>query len=321
MSLIFNTSNFIQQPDPNEKKIKQYVFYYHPLVQKININNPKKIVVHCWGGGGGGGGAEANAAKRGPNSGSGGGGSFTILDFPFYPEKDQLSIEVQIGKGGSGGYFKQTNYIQSENGGDTVVKFIDIKGRIYKEFVSYGGAGGQGNGILNDILKKGGNGGTNTKYNGVLMNANYVADSELTFPKGGRGDQNYGDHCQMNYLSVSGSGGGANFSIYDNNDGGSFILNAGGKGGQTGDFRYNVKAKTAGGGGSTYYGKGGDGGFYLINSSNQFVLGDNAGKSGDKNSGSGGGGSIAFLPSTSTQSIRVSGGDGANGMAVIEVYY
>jgi hypothetical protein len=324
MSLIFNDSNFIQNVQ-EEGKIKQYIFYYEPIIQKIKIENAVKIVVHCWGGGGGGGGSRIQGTDI--VSGSGGGGAFTILDFPFYPFKEYFDIEVQVGKGGEGGYS------QAENGGDTIVRIKDRNGRIQKEFVSYGGEGGKGNSTQ---FVKGGDGGMNLK-NGVifseasgtsgssgtsgpsgapyyktissLMGANYVSDSILTFPKGGKEEQPYGDHCQMSYLSVSGSGGGANFGATGfSNHGGSFILQQGGLGAET---------KRAGGGGSTYYGRGGDGGIlYEGTGATSLFLG----KNGEINSGAGGGGSISKY-NLDQVSALAKGGNGANGLAIIEVYY
>ncbi len=317
MSLIFNDSNFLNSIQ-EEAKIKQHVFYYQPSIQNLIIKDAIKIVVHCWGGGGGGGGALSNSVRT-KCSGAGGGGSFTILDFPFYPNKDYLEVEVQVGKGGSGGYCNTFNYFEAENGGDTIVKFKDRKGRIFKEFVSYGGKKGEGNGLVSNPdsfeIKKGGDGGMNTTQSSyALMGANYVRDSELSYPNGGDQFQNYGDHCQMNYLSVSGSGGGANyFSLIHNNDGGSFVLQPSGKGGLTGSNKI-----VAGGGGSTYYGKGGDGGEEFMGGSSirNFI-----GKNGEINSGAGGGGSVSKYFTNETTSASVRGGDGANGMAVIEVYY
>ena len=309
MSLIFNDSNFVQNVQ-EEGKIKQYVFYYSENIQKFTIENAVKIVVHCWGGGGGGGGSTVQNTFV--VSGAGGGGSFTILDFPFYPFKDYYEIEVIVGKGGKGGYFSNNNYIDAENGGDTIVRFLDRNKRIQKEFVSYGGKGGKGNAVN---FVQGGDGGMNTLTpNNPLMGANYVGDSVLRGPLGGNEDQPYGDHCQMNYLSVSGSGGGSNKGITGySNDGGSFIMNAGGIG--------NENGTRAGGGGSTYYGKGGDGGV-LYNGTGQQNF---KGQDGEPNSGAGGGGSISkILNSSSAQSLitsNVSGGNGANGLAVIEVYY
>ena len=323
MSLIFNDSNFIQDVK-QEAKIQQYVFYYQPNIQKVIIKNAIKIVVHCWGGGGGGGGS--NKINNGIIvSGAGGGSAFTILDFPFYPFKDVFEIQVQVGKGGDGGKFIKGSYIEAEDGGNTIVKFLDNNQRIQKEFVSYGGGGGKGNSVQ---LVNGGNGGMNTIYYSIsrtggtgegtgpetggrnykpLMGANYIGDSIFNFPRGGTELQVYGDHCQMNYLSVSGSGGGANHAVEDYlNHGGSFILNKGGQGGtSTGtDVR-------GGGGGSSYYGKGGDGGSLSMTR----VLA--RGQDGEPNSGAGGGGSISFY----TDSNFLEGGRGANGLAVIEVYY
>jgi hypothetical protein len=305
MSLIFTSSNFITTLQ-QEASVKQYVYTYNANVQRLKIENARKIVIHLWGGGGGGGGSNSiNTTVI--SAGAGGGGAFTILDFPYYPTRRDIFVEVIVGKGGNGGsYISNGNYVEAQNGGDTIVYFKDEKGRVLKEFISYGGKGGQGNGNKTDTsLKRGGAGGSNTlepEY--ILMGASYEQGAEQRFPQGGNDIQSYGDHCQMNYLSVSGSGGGANFPTYGENHGGSFILNKGGLGGATG-------ANVAGGGGSTYYGRGGAGG-----TSNSPIGGD-----GELNSGAGGGGSISIFTGNNTlTSRRLIGGNGANGMAVIEVY-
>jgi hypothetical protein len=309
MSLIFNSSNFISAiaAIEEETKVKQNVFYYSPSMQILNIKNAKKIVVHIWGGGGGGGGALYDNSSSG--AGAGGGGAFTILDYPYYPLKNELNAEIVVGKGGSGGFYTRVgtvnnSYVPAQNGGDTIVRLKDIKGKILKEFVSYGGKGGQGNVTLAQGFVNGGNGGTNSLYQGTtgdkgLMNAYYVGG----LPKGGSELQPYGDHCQMNYLSVSGSGGGANSTQYGPNHGGSFILNKGGMGGATGSV-------SGGGGGSTYYGKGGDGG-----KPNSFQ-----GKDGESNSGAGGGGAINIRNANGSNPRFMAGGNGAHGLVVLEVY-
>lgn len=299
MSLIFNSSNFISGIQ-EETKVKQNLFYYSRSIQNLNIKNAKKIVVHMWGGGGGGGGALYSAVNTGfTGAAAGGGGAFTILDYPYYPLKTELNAEIIVGKGGSGGFYINTTCVPAQNGGDTIVRLKDIKGKILKEFVSYGGKGGEGNVTMNQGFVNGGTGGSNSLYTTGLMNAMYVGGE----PKGGRQSQPYGDHCQMNYLSVSGSGGGANSSIYGPNHGGSFILNKGGMGGATG-------AVSGGGGGSTYYGKGGDGG-----KPNSFQ-----GKDGEPNSGAGGGGAINIRNATGTNPRYISGGNGAHGLVILEVY-
>jgi hypothetical protein len=307
MSLIFTSSNFISNIQ-EEASVKQHVFTYQPTVQKIKIENANKIVVHLWGGGGGGGGSHSITSGK-PNAGAGGGGSFTILDFPYYPTRKEIFVEVNVGKGGNGGYYNNSqNYIPADNGGDSIVYFKDGQGRILKEFISYGGKGGQGNADLssNGPTANGGNGGSNTLFEDyALMGAYYEQGVKQSFPQGGSEEQTYGDHCQMNYLSVSGSGGGSNFPVKGPNDGGSFILHKGGLGGATGTY-------VAGGGGSTYYGRGGTGG----------RQGAPRGGAGELNSGAGGGGSVSIFDINNTaNSRRLPGGNGANGMVVIEVYY
>jgi hypothetical protein len=305
MSLIFTSSNFITDVQ-DEAKVKQHVFTYTPNIQKITIKNANKIVVHLWGGGGGGGGS--HSVTNTPNAGAGGGGSFTILDFPYYPTRHEIFVEVLVGKGGNGGYYNDVfAYVPAEKGGDSIVYFKDGKGRILKEFISYGAEGGQGNANYWDIepTANGGTGGSNTLFEDyALMGAYYEQGTNQTFPKGGSPEQSYGDHCQMNYLSVSGSGGGSNFPVNGRNDGGSFILQKGGLGGDKGSY-------VAGGGGSTYYGRGGAGG----------RQGAPRGGDGELNSGAGGGGSMSIYDSSnSSNSRRLRGGNGANGMVILEVY-
>jgi hypothetical protein len=302
MSLIFTSSNFITSVNV-EASVKQHVCKYTQNEQKIKIENANKIVVHLWGGGGGGGGGRTNDPNK-KMFGAGGGGSFTILDFPYYPTRKEILVEVIVGKGGSGGFFTGTRYNEAQNGGNTIVYFKDMKGRILKEFISYGGNGGQGNGSITDSLKKGGDGGRNTLVQDyILMGAVYEQNALQSFPKGGNINRSTtGDHCQMNYLSVSGSGGGSNLTTEGPNHGGSFILNKGGMGGNKGE-------EVAGGGGSTYYGKGGNGG----------TITNPIGGDGEMDSGAGGGGSIAIC-TDSTKPISVRGGNGAHGMAIIEVY-
>jgi len=313
MSLIFTSSNFITNIK-EEAGVTQYVYTYSPIVQKQKIEKAKKIVVHMWGGGGGGGGACAvtqTLNKVVPSSGAGGGGSFTILDFPYYPTKKDIFIEVNVGKGGEGGYYLSNGrYVEAQDGGNSIVYFKDGKGRVLKEFISYGGKGGGGNGSSNNSLQRGGDGGRNTLYNGyILMGASYEQNGIHSHPKGGSSSQIYGDNCQMNYLSVSGSGGGgsANFGPDEMNHGGSFILNKGGEGGRYTDPTSNTYIGGGGGGGSTYYGKGGNGGG---NGGGNEVGGD-----GEANSGAGGGGAISV-----SVTARNKGGNGGNGMVVIEVY-
>lgn len=307
MSLIFTSSNFISNVQ-DEATVKQHVFTYSPSVQKLKIENANKIVVHLWGGGGGGGGSHSVTTGK-PNAGAGGGGSFTILDFPYYPTRKEIFVEVIVGKGGNGGYYMNgSNYINAENGGNSIVYFKDGRGRILKEFISYGGKGGQGNGDWSTIgpTANGGNGGSNTLFEDyALMGAYYEQGTNQTFPQGGSSEQSYGDHCQMNYLSVSGSGGGANFPVDGPNHGGSFILQKGGLGGATG-------AHVAGGGGSTYYGRGGTGG----------RQGAHVGGNGELNSGAGGGGSISIYNQNNPSNTYrwIPGGNGANGMVILEVY-
>lgn len=305
MSLIFTSSNFITSVQ-EEATVKQHVYDYTGRVERRKIENANKIVVHIWGGGGGGGGSHSVSSGV-INAGAGGGGSFTILDFPYYPTRKEIFIEVSVGKGGNGGYFNGTTYIEAENGGNSIVYFKDQVGRVLKEFISYGGKGGQGNGDWSSEgpTKNGGDGGSNTLYEDyALMGAYYEQGTNQTFPKGGNVEQSYGDHCYMNYLSVSGSGGGANFPIHDTNHGGSFILQKGGEGGAIGTY-------VAGGGGSTYYGRGGQGG----------RAGNPIGGNGDLNSGAGGGGSMSIYdPNNIANSRRLRGGNGAHGMVIVEVY-
>ena len=306
MSLIFTSSNFLSNVQ-EEATVQQHVYTYTPSVQNLNIENANKIVVHLWGGGGGGGGSHS-ITNGTPNAGGGGGGSFTILDFPYYPTRKEIFVEVVVGKGGRGGYFNGPTYINAEDGGNTIVYFKDGRGRILKEFISYGGKGAEGNGDWSNVepTKKGGNGGSNTLFQDyALMGAYYEQGASQSFPQGGSSEQTYGDHCQMNYLSVSGSGGGANFPVKGPNDGGSFILQKGGAGGAMGEY-------VAGGGGSTYYGRGGAGG----------RLETPIGTDGELNSGAGGGGSVSIYSSTTTYPyFRLRGGNGANGMAILEVYH
>jgi hypothetical protein len=308
MSLIFTSSNYINNVQ-DEATVRQYVYGYSPNVQRLKIENANKIVVHLWGGGGGGGGAHS---PGGTYAGAGGGGSFTILDFPYYPTRKEIFVEVFVGKGGNGGYFINSTYFEAEDGGTTVVYFKDGRGRILKEFTSYGGKGGKGNGSVagnnNPVqIRKGGNGGSNTLVeNYALMGAYYEQNAIQKFPQGGSITQPYGDHCQMNYLSVSGSGGGANTPIEAPNHGGSFILQKGGLGGETG-------STVAGGGGSTYYGRGGTGG----------RQGSPVGGDGELNSGAGGGGSLSIYDINGDPGnySRLRGGKGADGLVVIEVYH
>jgi hypothetical protein len=311
MALLFDQTNFINTLT-EEKTIKQFVYYYTNSKQTLEVFKAKKLVFHLWGGGGGGGGADSNKNKV--NTGAGGGGSFTILDFPYYPTKHNLFIEIEVGKGGNGGKYNLSNYIEAENGGKTTVLVKDKSGRILKEFISFGGKAGQGNGYLDEKIKKGGDGGSNSiQEDYVLMGAVFEKNFQQSFPKGGNDQTGVynGDHCQMNYLSVSGSGGGANYSLLGNNDGGSFLLQPGGKG-YTGATGQNSNIITGGGGGSTYYGRGGDGGY-------KGTTINNKGKDGEPNSGAGGGGSYCLF-STIGSNRFISGGNGAHGMVVIEVY-
>jgi hypothetical protein len=259
MSLQFNPSNtnFISTLQ-DEADVNQYVFQASNTVQKLNLTNVNKIVVHCWGGGGGGG-----SSQSGP--GAGGGGSFTILDFPYYPVVQEINVEAEVGFGGTGGYYNtvttnytdvSSTYVPASNGQMTKLTLKNGSGRILKEFVSYGGIGGGGNvGYLN-IANGGGGGNNSTILNSTsaLMDAYWIRGNVNSLPAGGNAISSFGEHCQINYMNVTGSGGGASKNLGSSNDGGSFLLQEGGKGSNS-----NIEIVYGGGGGSTYYGRGGDG--------------------------------------------------------------
>lgn len=266
-------------------------------------------------GGGGGGGY---------GYGGGGGGSFTILDFPYYSLQDDVTIEIVVGKGGTKGAKVNGENIPAQRGGDTIVKIYQGKtNNLIKEFVCYGGEPGED---YFDVqwkedylyqIKKGGNGGMNTKTENALMNAVYPL---ANIPLGGDGEEyTSGADCRIYYLGISGSGGGSNRNTRPpaegapvsniKNNGGSFILYPGGMGApdyqQVTNGNYNI----GGGGGSTYFGKGGDGGSVAR-------LGQ--GLDGEENSGSGGGGGSIVKVNGNTHIGN--GGNGANGLVIIEQY-
>jgi hypothetical protein len=259
MSLQFNPSNtnFISTLQ-DEADVEQFVFQASNELQKITINNVNKMVVHCWGGGGGGG-----SSHNG--TGAGAGGSFTILDFPYYPVVEEVYVEAQVGFGGTGGHYIPTltnevitgaTYVPASNGQLTQLTFKTGDGRILKEFVSYGGYGGGGNVGMTGFAD-GGPGGFNSlvlNSSYALMDAYYIRGPVNSLPGGGNQIKPSGDHCQINYMNVTGSGGGASRNLGSNNDGGSFLLHEGGKGSSS-----DLYPIFGGGGGSTYYGKGGDG--------------------------------------------------------------
>lgn len=301
MTLHFQKSNYLE----NIEIESQHLFEYSPDVQIIKINNSNKITLHMWGGGGGG----------GYGYGGGGGSAFTILDFPYYPFKNDIRLEIKIGKGGTGGYKVSSTKYSAQKGGDTMVRIYEGEtDRILKEFVCYGGEPGEdyfdisNNYSFNYQFKKGGNGGMNTNKTKALMNAYYVNNS-LSKPLGGNSDDSNGNDTRIYYLSVSGAGGGANLANYNDrtnvtnvtNSGGSFILYPGGSGfinkeeeqhveyfsgiGVSYTRDYNI----GGGGASSYFGKGGNGGTF-VNNANGFNAESNSG------AGGGGGSIISRLP-------------------------
>ena len=260
MSLQFNTSNtnFVSTL-ADEADVNQYVIQASNSLQKFTITNVNKMVVHCWGGGGGGG-SSANGM------GAGGGGSFTVLDFPYYPTIQEIYVEAQVGFGGTGGHYNvvtnreqvTATYVPASDGQRTQLTLKTIDGRILKEFVCYGGLGGGGDASSNTLVN-GGGGGTNSLIlnpTTALMDAYWIRGNVNSLPTGGNLIKTIGDHCQINYMNVTGSGGGANNNYGSGNDGGSFLLNEGGKGA---DPTNKILPISGGGGGSTYYGKGGDG--------------------------------------------------------------
>lgn len=314
MSITFKDSNFLVDTK-DLVSVQQYVFNYQPGIQYLKLNNAEKIVLHCWGGGGGGG-----TSFNG--TGSGGGGSFTILDFPYYPIDTDVFIEVQVGKGGSGGFYTGTigsSYVPAQNGENTTVLYKNVAGRVLKEFISYGGKAGAGNQPFNSgngPLLAGGDPGGNSLVNNLgnpLMGAYFYKNNASQIPRGGgftgtagtgtAGTQLTGDHCQINYMNVTAGGGGANIPRGQRNDGGSFLLNKGGLGGNSLNFPVY-----GGGGGSTYYGKGGDGLTSLTNPN---------GTNGETDSGAGGGGAGMI---NSSNNFTKRGGNGGNGMVIIEYY-
>lgn len=309
MTLYFNNSNYIE----NVNVETQEFFEYNQNEQKMIIYNASKINIHMCGAGGGG----------GYGYGGGGGSGFTILDFPYYPFKNNIIIKVQVGKGGKGGYKMNMQSYPAEKGGETIVNICEGENNILKEFICYGGEPGEDyfdityNSSYVYQFKKGGNGGMNTKKNQALMNAYYVNQSTSTLgrPEGGNTNNTNGSDARIYYLGVSGAGGGANLGFYkrDNennkkisNNGGSFILNEGGKG-----YIYSATStdfNIGGGGGSSYFGKGGNGGTYITNAN-----GSNA----EANSGAGGGG--GSIINRGNNILIGNGGDGGDGGVIIEV--
>ena len=294
MTLQFQDSNYINNFNVNA----QHVFYHQNTIQKMKINNSNKIVFHLVGAGGGG----------GYGYGGGGGSGFTILDFPYFPNKNDVTLEIVVGKGGSGGNIVNNVNYPAQDGTDTIVKiFRGETNTLIKEFHAYGGKAGEDYWNLEwkeDYiydLKKGGNGGMNTKYKKVLMNVNYPNQNTNGVPLGGDDNNTSGLDCRIYYLAVSGAGGGSNKSTRPNsvskikNDGGSFILHKGGRGYEEGSTLYN----TGGGGGASYFGYGGS-----------------AGQDGEPDTGAGGGGG-SFVQNN--LQIR-KGGNGANGLVIIENY-
>lgn len=307
MSLYFQKSNYLENIDIES----QHLFEYSPEIQTIKINNSNKITVHMWGGGGGG----------GYGYGGGGGSSFTILDFPYYPFKNDIRLEMQIGKGGSGGYKVGATGYSAQKGGDTILRIFEGEtDRILKEFVCYGGEPGEDyfdvsyNNSFVYQFKRGGNGGMNTQKTKALMNAYYVNNSisSLSKPLGGNIDDSNGNDTRIYYLAVSGAGGGANLANYTNrtstteirNSGGSFLLYPGGSGFTNENLDYNI----GGGGASSYFGKGGNGGTF-VNNANGFDA--------ESNSGAGGGGGSIIKRNTTVLIGR--GGNGGNGAVIIEI--
>jgi hypothetical protein len=313
MSLYFNRSNYIGSNIENIFQVQE-VFDYSPQTQIIKVNNSKKNVFHICGAGGGG----------GYGLGGGGGSGFTILDFPYYPFEDDIRVELNIGKGGSGGSVIGSSTKPSQPGGDTIVRIYQGESMvILKEFVCYGGGPGQDYfdvSLTNkSSIKSGGRGGMNTKKYRSLMNAYYIQDHDegrldfedqsisnefgrQRYPYGGSmySSKSSGDSTNIYYLSVSGAGGGCNQYVGDEkNDGGSFLFYEGGSGDRS-------QLLTGGGGGSSYFGKGGNGG----NSSTNWH-----GTDGEFGCGCGGGGG-SFLNNTT----KGNGGNGSNGVVILEIY-
>lgn len=300
MTLHFQKSNYIDSFDNIET---QHFFTYHysqPQIQTVKIRNCQKITIHMWGAGGGG----------GYGYGGGGGSGFTILDFPYYPMIENVRLEIQVGKGGSGGNKINNQTFPAEDGGTTTVRiFIGDTQEILKEFVCYGGKAGQDyfDSLTETVLqlKSGGSGGMNTLKRTGLMNSYYT--SSTNFPNGGNDIKMRGDDTMIYYLSVSGAGGGANLSSVSspdpklNNSGGSFLFYPGGNGYvyESGNTNLNI----GGGGASSYFGKGGNSGQISTNSN---------GGNGDENSGAGGGGGSYI------QGVAGKGGDGGHGGVLIE---
>jgi hypothetical protein len=301
MTLQFQDSNYINQFNVDA----QHVFYHQNQVQKMKINNCNKIVVHLVGAGGGG----------GYGYGGGGGSGFTILDFPYFPFKEDVTLEITVGKGGSGGTATQP----AQDGTPSIVKiFKGETNTIVKEFVAYGGKAGEDYYDLewksdyNYDLKKGGDGGMNTIYKKQLMNVVYPNGGA---PIGGNNEATSGSDCRIYYLAVSGAGGGSNKSTRPppsvnkiKNNGGSFILHKGGQGYTEGSSDYNI----GGGGGASYFGYGGRGGI-------RSILSNPNGQDGEENTGAGGGGG-SFIEINSLVKQKGNGGNGANGMVIIENY-
>ena len=309
MTLYFNRSNYIGNNLENIFQVQE-VFDYLPRTQILKINNSKKVVFHICGAGGGG----------GFGFGGGGGSGFTILDFPMYPLGDDIQVEMNIGKGGSGGTLQNP----AQNGGDTVVRVYQGESDVLlKEFVCYGGGAGQDYFDVSSThttgIKNGGRGGMNTKKYKSLMNAYYIQyndegrsnfeDQSVSnefgrqrYPYGGSSysGTSAGDSTNIYYLAVSGAGGGCNqFIGTDKNDGGSFLFYEGGAGDRT-------NTSTGGGGASSYFGKGGNGGTLATQWN---------GTDGEEGCGCGGGGG-SFGGNTN----KGNGGNGSHGVVMIEIY-
>jgi hypothetical protein len=309
MSLFFNQSNYLGSNLENVFQVQE-IFDYSPTTQIIKINNSKKVVFHICGAGGGG----------GYGLGGGGGSGFTILDFPYYPFDDDIRVEMNIGKGGSGGSIGNP----AQFGGDTIVRIYQGESSLLlKEFISYGGGAGQDyfdvSPTNKNQIKNGGRGGMNTKKYKSLMNAYYIKEHDegrldfedqqsidsfgrQRYPYGGSmfSSKSEGDSTNIYYLAVSGAGGGCNQYVGDEkNDGGSFLFYEGGQGDRNQSF-------TGGGGASSYFGRGGNGGTATTNWN---------GTDGELGCGCGGGGG-SFLNSTT----KGRGGNGSDGAVILEIY-
>jgi len=265
------------------------------------------LIVAGGGGGGYGYGNITNGGNivgiEGPGGGGAGGLGWGDLVFKAY-----TTYNLNIGEGGKGGYYYNTNYLTAENGTSSTITGGTGNGAINEEafgggyggssIIYYGqggGNGGSGGGSCNAWDNNTGPG-TDTTGKGILKYLGQNGGNGLWKGCGGGGGGAYSAGADAIASSNAGNGGDG---YKWNNE----YYAGGGGGGGTGSL-YNYLP--AGSGGSSI---GGNGGYYnSTDPSSPFIATD-----GTKNTGSGGGGGFGG----SGTSKYINGGNGGSGIIIL----